>query len=286
MRYEIKEMGIGEILDQAIQLTKNHFGLLFLITLVLLLPYTLLLNYYTLSIQPTPPSNPTPEQMIAFNQQFQRELMNKLPIFFGLLLLGLVIVFPVTNSAIIHAIASVYLHKPTSVGNAFARAFQVILPVIGTAVLMFLAVFAGMLLCVIPGILFALWFALWNYIVVVEGTAGTAALSRSKELMKGNIGTLLVLGLIVGVIQMLVGQVSAFIPHQHVQVAVSSFVQQMVGIFATAAFVVFYFSCRCKHENFDLALLAAGVQAEEADLSQDMLGETDFDETDRRRWES
>ena len=33
-------------------------------------------------------------------------------------------------------------------------------------------------------------------------------------------------------------------------------------IFASAAFVVFYFSCRCKHEQFDLALLAESVGAE------------------------
>ena len=33
-------------------------------------------------------------------------------------------------------------------------------------------------------------------------------------------------------------------------------------IFASAAFVAFYFSCRCKHEQFDLALLAQSVGAE------------------------
>ena len=42
----------------------------------------------------------------------------------------------------------------------------------------------------------------------------------------------------------------------------------VLTIFASAAFVVFYFSCRCKHEQFDLALLAQSVGAETpADLA-------------------
>ena len=41
-----------------------------------------------------------------------------------------------------------------------------------------------------------------------------------------------------------------------------SIVAGVLMIFASAAFVVFYFSCRCKHEQFDLALLAQSVGAE------------------------
>jgi hypothetical protein len=36
-------------------------------------------------------------------------------------------------------------------------------------------------------------------------------------------------------------------------------VQTVTVIYFTAAFVVLYFSCRCKHEHFDLQLLAGGV---------------------------
>jgi hypothetical protein len=43
---------------------------------------------------------------------------------------------------------------------------------------------------------------------------------------------------------------------------VSAIIGGVLAIFASAVFVVFYFSCRCKHEQFDLALLAQSVGVE------------------------
>src|SRR3989344_5853909 len=48
-----------------------------------------------------------------------------------------------------------------------------------------LAAVGGVLLLVIPGIIFAVWFCLANYAFVFEGTTGVKALSASKELVKG-----------------------------------------------------------------------------------------------------
>jgi hypothetical protein len=39
MRYTIRELKLGEILDQAVKLTKDHFGILLGITAVLLIPF-------------------------------------------------------------------------------------------------------------------------------------------------------------------------------------------------------------------------------------------------------
>ena len=39
----------------------------------------------------------------------------------------------------------------------------------------------GMILCIVPGILAAFWFALATQVVVIEGVAGFAAMKRSKS---------------------------------------------------------------------------------------------------------
>ena len=86
--------------------------------------------------------------------------------------------------------------------------------------------------------------------------------------MEGNIGTIFVLGLLIGIINagMTVGV--TFIPQPYVQAVANAIVVGIATILASAAFVVFYFSCRCKHERFDLALLAQSVGAEApADLT-------------------
>jgi hypothetical protein len=263
MRYAIRELKLGEILDQAVNLTKDHFGVLLGITGILLIPFYVISGLIQVSMLPTPPPNPTPEQAMAF---FAVTMRVSLPI---ALLAGFLIA-PITNAAVVYAISNAYLQKPISVGGSIKQAFQRILPLIWTWFLVVLAIMGGMILCVVPGILASFWFSLATQVVVIEGVAGFAALKRSRQLMAGNIGNFFVLGLLIGIINAGTGFGAGLIPQPHVRVVVISVVTAVLTIFASAAFVVFYFSCRCKHEQFDLSLLAQSVGVETpADLAGD-----------------
>jgi uncharacterized membrane protein len=195
--YRISELGMGEILDQAIQLTKNHFGLFFGITAVLLIPLQIVgMIWANIAIPPVlrgPPANVQPE--IVF-QALAEYFIKLAPLF---LISGLVVV-PLTNAALIHAIASKYLGAPVSVSKSFSRALSRAPALIFTWFLVGAAIMGGMMLCCLPGILAAFYFALATQITVVEGVSGFAALKRSVFLMKGNVATLFVLGLLVGAI--------------------------------------------------------------------------------------
>jgi uncharacterized membrane protein len=122
-----------------------------------------------------------------------------------------------------------------------------------------LAIMGGLILLIIPGILFAFWFSLATHVVVLENINGGAALGRSKTLMKGNIGTLFVLGILLGIIGFAVAMVAGFVPQVHAQIMLRILLQSAMTIVSTAALVVFYFSCRCRHENFDLEHLAQSM---------------------------
>ncbi len=254
MRYQIQELGLGGILDQTVKLLKNHFGLFLGIMCVLQVPFALIVNF----LMPQPPVGATPEEILQLFVGPQSQL----PIIMGIAMVGAFTIVPMTNAAIIHAIASEYLERPTSVGESLKRGLQVYFPMLGTMFLVSLAVMGGMLLCLIPGILIMFWTILWSHVVVIEGTAGVAGLKRSRELMKGNIGTIFVLLLLVGFVQGAIGAVAGFVPQAHVRVIVNVLVQSISGLFMAVSLVVFYFSCRCKHENFDLTLLAEGVGAD------------------------
>jgi hypothetical protein len=255
MRYAIRELKIGEILDQAVKLTKDHFGVLIGITAILLIPYNVITGLIQVYLIPTPPLNPTPEQAMAFSAA---ALKVSIPI----VLVAVYFIAPITNAAVIYAISGAYLEKPISVGGSIKRAFQRILPLVWTWILVGLAIMGGMILCLVPGILAAFWFSLATQVVVVEGVSGFAAMKRSKQLMTGNIGNIFLLGLLLGIINAGITFGAGLIPQPHVRVVVISVVTAVLTIFASAAFVAFYFSCRCKHEQFDLALLAESVGAE------------------------
>jgi hypothetical protein len=252
MRYTIRALNLGEILDQAVKLTKDHFGVLIGITGALLIPFYVISGLIQVATIPNLPPNPTPEQTMAV-------VSSSLRVAIPVALLGFYIVIPITNAAVIYAISNAYLEKPISVGESFKKAFQRLLPLIGTWILVGLAIMGGMILCFVPGILAAFWFGLATQVVVIEGMAGVAAMKRSKQLMAGNIGIAFALGLLLGIINGGIGFGVAMIPQPHVRVVMNAIVTGVSVIFGSAAAVAFYFSCRCKHEQFDLTLLAQSV---------------------------
>src|SRR5271157_2617155 len=104
MRYTIRELKLGEILDQAVNLTKDHFGVLLGITGVLLIPFYVIGGLIQVSMIPKPPPNPTPEQTMAVAYAVWRLTI-------PLALLGAYVITPITNAALIYAISNAYLEK-------------------------------------------------------------------------------------------------------------------------------------------------------------------------------
>jgi len=259
MQYQIQSLGLGGILDQAIKLVKNHFRLFFGIVALLYLPFALLQGFVALAILPELPATPTKEDARVYQEAVAQASIYTVPLslFFGLLIV------PITNAAVIDAVARCYLNKKTTVGSSYSHAKKIFLPLLGTWLLQMLAIMGGFILLIIPGILFSFWFALASYTVVIEGESGRAALSRSKKLMKGNIGTMAVLGVVLGIIQWGIMGGAFLIPEKHVATAAQALLGSVAFVFSTVAFVVFYFSCRCKNEDFDLTLLAENIGLEE-----------------------
>jgi hypothetical protein len=259
MKYEIRELEVGGILDQAIGLTKDHFWLYFKIVCVLTLPFSILSNLLIQWNMPEVPAVMQPAMAHTYVSSIPWGLMSIVS------LVSLILVYPLTDAALIYAIANSYLQKPISVGSAFRHAFRILLPVIGTWILIYLAIFVGLILFIIPGIIFMYWYLLATRVVVIEGVAGTAAMKRSKLLIKGSGGTLFVLTILLFFIGGAIGVVASFVHQPELKIIMTAICQAIASIFATAAMVVFYFSCRCKVENFDLQMLAESVGKDEPD---------------------
>lgn len=267
MAYKLQNMGLGGILDQAIAISKDHFWLLFKIMLVVLVPLSLLFNMSQLLAQPELPANPTQEDIQRMIQQ-QAYFM---PLFLVASLLQSFVVAPVANAAVIHAVARLYLGEPVTALEAIKQAFSRFWALIGTNFLFTVTLILGFMLCIIPGIYFTVWFGLSIQVVVLEHLSGTTAMSRSKKLVHPERGKFLALALLIFVIAFSLGAGSSLVPQPHLRVVVTTLIQALTAILAAAALVVFYFSARCREENFDLHYLAQAIGEEPPTEAEPML---------------
>lgn len=258
MAYEIRAMGLGEILDTGFRLLRNHFALLLGIAAVVYLP-----------------AGAFGALVEDFLQDPSAATSAGDPTLVMLSLAGLVLTFavlsPITSCAITHALGELYLGRSVTVGDSFRTALSLVLPLVGTSLLATLLVLVGFVLLILPGIYLSFAFLLITQVIVLERTYGMQALGRSRELMRGNMlrgfAVLLVAGLLAGVLGLALGLAFAAIPA--IEFLGSSLAQALAFAYSSAVLVVLYFDIRARKEAFDLEHLARLVESGGAPVRPD-----------------
>jgi hypothetical protein len=248
MAYEIRPMSVGEILDTGFRLLRNHFKLLATIAALAYVPLGIM------QLAAVPFTRAEPGQMPEF-------AMPAL-IVMGVMGLIVLILFPLSATAMTMALGDLYVGRPTSAGAAASQSWAILLPVVGTGLLSWILISLGFLLLVIPGIWLILSYWLLSQVMVIERIFGMAALRRSSELMKGNKGRGFVIGLVATVLSTVVsgGATWALNAWPAVNAVASTLVGIVTFAFLYAVNVVFYFDVRCRKEAFDLEHLAQLVE--------------------------
>lgn len=240
MSYEIRAMGVGEILDTALRLLRDHAAILIGISLTVTVPSQLLL----VLIANTSPQD-TATLIVAI-------------LSFAIFTM---VVSPIVNAAITHAISQAYLGGSVAYGASLSVGLKLLMRLMGTAFLMILILIPAFALLVIPGLYLTLAYVLVNQVIVIEGSAGWTALKRSYNLAKKNLlrvlGVCLVAMVLMGIVTAVLQLVSSRIPYAGF--VVDALVQGVTTAYLSAALVVLYFDIRCRKEAFDLAHLAGRV---------------------------
>src|SRR5882672_1934138 len=95
-------------------------------------------------------------------------------------------IYMILIAAVVYRLgAAAELHE-ASTGQALARGVRCVLSLIGAAILYFLAMAAGLILLVIPGIILSLSLSFGFFAIVLDGESALAALKRSHRLVWGN----------------------------------------------------------------------------------------------------
>lgn len=97
-------------------------------------------------------------------------------------------------------IRNILSEQPLSFGDSFKLASHDIWPIFITGILVGLAVLGGTILLIIPGIIFAFWFGLSQYVAIEEKLSGVEAMKKSKFYVTGNIWELFKKGFYFGLI--------------------------------------------------------------------------------------
>jgi hypothetical protein len=266
-------MTVGMVLDRSFRLYTQNFPLMFGITAALNLPILL--------VSVLPP--------ILVSQAARNTAV---PLLTGLasaiiLLLTTLIVYPLVTGAITKAVSDTYLGKPVTTGGALREAWGCVGTLLLTQWVAGIIVFLGLLLLVVPGILWMLSYALIAPVVIIEAsdlrrprihtltsdartgpviTDRTDIRRRSWDLVKGNRGKVFMVFAIMFVLNILLSSGGAWAASLvfdaastfggTIQAVIRNVVSMFVSPLQTIAITLLYYDLRIRKEGFDLEMLS------------------------------
>jgi hypothetical protein len=264
-------MSVGDILDRGLKLLLARLPVLYAINLIVLAPIIAGELALPALVQAALVGEPSLLQVGAV-------VIGSL-----LFLLLLAILQPVATGAILHVIAQEFVDQRVGLGAALRFAWRRFGPLLGTSLLAGLITAVGFILCIAPGVLFAIWYVFVTQIVVVEDLWGTPALARSQELTSGFRGRvlslLLLFGLIIAIFLIVLYLLNLILPafefvptgsgtepleftivFNYLNHVIQTLISQLLGIFiqtfGAICTTLLYFDLRIRKEGFDLNLAA------------------------------
>lgn len=244
MGYELKKLTLGEILDRGFQILGEHFGTLFQIKVCTVLPSSIILGIQADAME-RDKSAPT------------------LLLYIAALMFYSLVVGPLSHAAALSVISRCYLGHSTTLGESFELGKRRLGPLIVTGIMTLIVILGGTLLFIIPGILCGIWFSLVQEVTLLEQVDGETALGRSKALIQKNMGTSILLGIVIVLIAIPMSLIAKIFPAP-INHLISAMIACGLGMLSGCVWSVFYFSCRCDDEGFGAEALAREIAVEYA----------------------
>ena len=246
----LRPRGVGEILSAAFDLYGRYWRTLIPLVAVVVVPLTIL--QYALNDVLWGDVRIREEEILTLEEA--GELWERAA---GSMLLGAITVFItlILVGAVAWSTAGALVGREPDLGEAYrfgaARMWSVLL----VSVLTGLAVAGGFILFVIPGFIFLTRFAVSVPALVIEGKRGTAALSRSWDLVTGHswpvLGALLVAGLITGAVSGIL--TAPFADSWFLRGSFASIGSVITTPFMALVLGLVYFDLRVRKDGLDVA---------------------------------
>lgn len=254
----LRPLTTGELLDRTFSLYRDHFVLFVGIAA---LPQLVLLAYQLAAAAFRPPG-------MAFAAALWT-IVSALGAWILSLIAG-----GAAQSATVMAVSQVHLGRPTSVMESYSQVKHRIPAIVGMTFVIGLATGLGFVLCIVPGVMLALMWALAIPAAILENKGFGDALSRSQDLTKGDRWRIFLVLLLFGILTIsmtlliqwpLVFLVTfltkgSYAPSSQILVQVSGaiagfFSNCLATPLATIALSLVYYDERVRKEAFDMQLM-------------------------------
>jgi hypothetical protein len=200
---------LGDILSAAFEIYKNNAASLIGIVAVVVVPLQLVLHFLTGVAFAA-----DKETVTIGTVTVTRYAARSFGTFLFLALIAAIITIVITaalQAAIIRAAAQTTVGDPVDVTESYRFGFAHFGSVFGASLLVGIVIAVGLILLIVPGIIFATMLAVTIPVLLIERKGITASMSRSWELAKGHfwhvLGTILVAAIITGFIGSLIGRI-------------------------------------------------------------------------------
>jgi uncharacterized membrane protein len=248
-------MTTGALLDRAFRLYANNFALLLGITAVAYVPFYLIMLVF--------------QSSMSFNPNDENAGWATIFYFIVFMVLWTSIAFPVAGGAATYAISERYLGNDVAVNAALRRGLANFWSVAMAQITVSIRVLIGLILLIVPGVLWLLSYSLVVPTILVEGQKAVPSLRRSRELMKGYRGKafaiMVVMILLEGILAIGISSVtsSIFRTDSTGGAVMNSAITNLLSIFLAplgiVATILLYYDMRIRKEGFDLDMLSRAI---------------------------
>ncbi len=251
---------LGEILSAAFNIYKANASKLLLIVAVVVVPLSFIGALFSGVVFAG-----TKHTVLLFDRPV--EVIDRS---FGLVLAGAlvtavisVIITAVLQAAILRAAAQATIGDPVDPEESYRFGFKRLGSVILVSLLVGLAILGGLILLVIPGIIFAVLLSVSVPVLIVENRRGRAAMSRSWNLVKGHfwhaLGVIFVAGIITGIVSGIIGAIGG--SEWVIRWIFSAVAQILTAPFTALVSVLLYLDLRSRSEALSADTLRAELAA-------------------------
>jgi len=272
---QLRPLGVGEIIDAGIRITRRRFRDLAILVAVVAVPAQILQLLVAISApESTNPFNPGGASVSPGSAPDAGDTLTQLAATLVTLVIGFLTALLAT-AACTEVVSSEYLGGEITWRESLRRAWRRFASLVVANLLILLVAGLGLLACLVPGVWLWVAFSVAVPAILIEGIRGPASLRRSFRLVRGRWWPVFAI-LLVG--QLLVLVVQSFVTLPLVPIlfltggdnavvgflvtAASTVVSTIVTQpFIAAVTVIIYYDLRVRKEGFDLALMAAQLDA-------------------------
>ena len=238
---------VGRVLGRSFGVLGRHFVQFLLVTIIPLAPLAYVMGVEVVSLVGV--KNPDPAASVRVGL-----LVMAAVAFWGLAMM-------IAQAIVLYGTFQDMRGKPMRFGEAIVKGFARFFPIIGLAICTLIAVGAGFMLLIIPGIMFAVMFYVALPACVVERLGPIASMKRSIALTKGHrwkiFGILILIGLLSGIGGAVIATILTIVGGAKAMLIGRFLWQVIMGAFGAVVVAVIYHDLRAAREGIDVERMAA-----------------------------